>query len=200
MTGPLREPAPPAADRSALVHRFLARRTPRRPRPPNIKSRVALIVPLPDSCECAAGSPARLNASWRASAIILYNTPVGEDRRILPGQSIQAQRITIMLAKRLALFTLGFLSVAPVCGADQAMDEVFAHHQQQWITKPEFTSPLVDHLPTSTTVPSPRDVLGDDIGAPRVLHYYADILKYYRALADKSPRVKMIVTGKTEEG
>ena len=105
-----------------------------------------------------------------------------------------------MLAKRLALFTLGFLSVAQVCGADQAMDEVFAHHQQQWITKPEFTSPLVDHLPTSAAVPSPRAVLGDDIGAPRVLHYYADILKYYRALADKSPRVKIISTGKTEEG
>jgi hypothetical protein len=55
-------------------------------------------------------------------------------------------------------------------------------------------------LPTATPVPSPRDVLGDDIGAPRVLHYYADILKYYRALADKSPRVKIILTGKTEEG
>jgi zinc carboxypeptidase len=105
-----------------------------------------------------------------------------------------------MLAKRLSLFTLGFLSVAPVCGADQAMDEVFAHHQQQWITKPEFTSPLVDHLPASAAVPSPRAVLGDDIGAPRVLHYYTDILKYYRALADKSPRVKIIATGKTEEG
>jgi hypothetical protein len=80
------------------------------------------------------------------------------------------------------------------------MDEVFAQHEQQWITKPEFTSLLVDHLPASDTVPSPRDVLGDDIGAPRVLHYYADILKYYRALADKSRRVKIIPTGKTEEG
>jgi hypothetical protein len=84
--------------------------------------------------------------------------------------------------------------------ADQTMDEVFAHHQQQWISKPEFTSPLVDHLPTSTTVPSPRDVLGDDIGAPRVLHYYADILKYYRVLADKSPRVKIIPTVKPRKG
>ena len=105
-----------------------------------------------------------------------------------------------MHAKRLGLFVIGFMSIAQACAADQAMDQLFAQHQQQWITKPEFTSPLVDHLPTSTTVPSPRDVLGDDVGAPRVLHYYADILKYYRALADKSPRVKMIVTGKTEEG
>ncbi len=105
-----------------------------------------------------------------------------------------------MHAKRFALVALGFLSVAQARAAGQAMDEVFAQHQQQWITKPEFTSPLVDHLPTSTTVPSPRDVLGEDIGAPRVLHYYAEILKYYRALADKSARVKIIPTGKTEEG
>jgi hypothetical protein len=105
-----------------------------------------------------------------------------------------------MHIKTLALFGLSFMTLVQARAADQAMDEVFAHHQQQWITKPEFTSPLVDHLPTSTTVPSPRDVLGDDIGAPRVLHYYTDILKYYRALAGKSPRVKIILTGKTEEG
>jgi Zinc carboxypeptidase len=82
----------------------------------------------------------------------------------------------------------------------QTMDSTFAQHEKQWITKPEFSSPLVDHLPASTTVPSPRDVLGHDIGAPNVLDYYADILKYYRALAAKSPRVKIIETGKTEEG
>ncbi len=105
-----------------------------------------------------------------------------------------------MHAKRLALITIGFVGIAQARAAGQAMDELFAQHQQQWITKPEFTSPLVDHLPASSTVPSPREVLGDDIGAPRVLHYYADILKYYRALADKSPRVKIIPTGKTEEG
>ena len=82
----------------------------------------------------------------------------------------------------------------------QTMDATFAEHQKQWITKPEFTSPLVDHLPVSSTVPTPRAVLGHDIGAPNILDHYADILKYYRALAEKSPRVKIIPTGKTEEG
>jgi len=33
-----------------------------------------------------------------------------------------------------------------------------------------------------------------------VLDHYADLLKYYRALAAKSPRVKIVETGKTEEG
>jgi hypothetical protein len=84
--------------------------------------------------------------------------------------------------------------------AQQAMDPVFAEHQKAWTTKPEFSSPLVDHLPLSTTVPTPRAVLGHDIGAPRVLDHYADILGYYRALAAKSPRVRIVETGKTEEG
>ena len=84
--------------------------------------------------------------------------------------------------------------------AQQTMDPVFAEHQKAWTTKQEFTSPLVDHLPASTTVPSPRAVLGHDIGAPRVLDHYADILKYYRALAAKTKRVKIIETGATEEG
>ncbi|HEY3950495.1 M14 family zinc carboxypeptidase [Phenylobacterium sp.] len=86
--------------------------------------------------------------------------------------------------------------------AQQQMDPTFAAHQKAWTTKPEFSSPLVDHLPASTPggVPSPRDVLGHDIGAPKVLDHYADLLKYYRALAAKSPRVKIVETGKTEEG
>ena len=32
-------------------------------------------------------------------------------------------------------------------------------------------------------IPTPKDVLGYYIGAPAKLTYYADILKYYRALA-----------------
>src|ERR1700722_12509550 len=85
-------------------------------------------------------------------------------------------------------------------GSSQAMDATFAQHAKEWTTKPEFISSLVDHLPTSSTVPSPRDVLGHDIGAPRKLDYYADLLKFYRTLAEKSPHVKIVETGKTEEG
>jgi hypothetical protein len=82
----------------------------------------------------------------------------------------------------------------------QAMDPTFAEHQKAWTTKPEFSSPLVDHLPATGTIPSPREVLGHDIGAPRTLDYYADLLKYYRALAAATPRVRIVETGKTEEG
>ena len=92
------------------------------------------------------------------------------------------------------------LAAAPISAVAQAMDPTFAEHQKAWTTKPEFSSPLVDHLPASTTVPSPRDVLGHDIGEPKKLDHYADILKYYRVLAEKSPRVKIVETGATEEG
>ncbi len=82
----------------------------------------------------------------------------------------------------------------------QTMDPDFAKSVHEWTTRPEFISPLVDHLPKSSSVPSPKDILGHYIGAPNKLAYYEDILKYFRALAAGSPRVKLIETGKTEEG
>ncbi len=99
------------------------------------------------------------------------------------------------------------LSAARPCGAQtdppsagQAMDSEYAAQVKEWTTRPEFMSPLVDHLPKSTTVPSPKDVLGYNIGAPKKLTYYADVQRYYAALAAKSPRVKIVPIGKTEEG
>ncbi len=82
----------------------------------------------------------------------------------------------------------------------QAMDPDYAAQVKEWTTKPEFMSPLVDHLPLSSRVPSPKDVLGHYIGAPKELTYYEDVLRYYDTLAAHSPRVKVIRIGKTEEG
>ena len=70
---------------------------------------------------------------------------------------------------------------------------------KEWTTQPYFMSPLVDHLPKVPGVPSPKDVLGHHIGAPATLTYYADILKYYRALAAATPRVKVETIGKSDE-
>jgi Zinc carboxypeptidase len=79
-------------------------------------------------------------------------------------------------------------------------DPEFARLVKEWTTRPEFISPLVDHLPKAGGVPSPKDVLGHHIGEPKKLTYYADILAYYGALAAKSPRVKVLPIGKTDEG
>src|SRR5277367_7009522 len=97
---------------------------------------------------------------------------------------------------RLLLSSLALCSFALA----QQMDDEFAKTVKEWTTKPEFMSPLVDHLPKGSAVPSPKDVLGYHIGAPKKLTYYADILRYYRTLASKSPRVKVLDIGKTDEG
>ena len=67
-------------------------------------------------------------------------------------------------------------------------------------TEPYLSTGLVNHLPKSSTVPTPQQFLGYIIGAPGHLTYSKDIYAYYRALAKASPRVKVFSAGKTEEG
>src|SRR5580693_1938703 len=105
-----------------------------------------------------------------------------------------------LLTSLLAFVCLGVCLAAPAFGqpayqSSQPMDEEFAKLVKEWTTKPEFISPLVDHLPKSSTVPSPKDVIGHYVGEPKKLTYYGDLLKYYRALAAKSPRVKIVEIG-----
>jgi hypothetical protein len=105
-----------------------------------------------------------------------------------------------MLKKSLPFILLFAAAALAHVAAAQTMDPDYAAKVKEWTTRPEFLSPLVDHLPKSSTVPSPKDVLGYYIGEPKRLTYYADVVKYYTALAAKSPRVKMIQIGTTEEG
>jgi Zinc carboxypeptidase len=118
-----------------------------------------------------------------------------------------------ILARRLApSLTAGaiVLSLASAVAAQQAVTETrdprqqqdgdFAKAYSQWTTEPRFGSPLVDHLPKAAGIPSPKDVLGYYIGAPKTLTYYADILRYYRALAAATPRVKVETIGRSDEG
>src|SRR5262245_1723024 len=81
----------------------------------------------------------------------------------------------------------------------QPQDEEFAKLVKEWTTQPNFISPLVDHLPKVQGIPTPQDVLGYYVGAPAKLTYYADIVKYYRALAAATPRVKIETIGKSDE-
>src|SRR3954464_10327242 len=82
----------------------------------------------------------------------------------------------------------------------QQQDADFAKSVKEWTTQPYFISPLVDHLPVVKGIPSPKEILGYHIGAPYKLTYYADILKYYRALAAATPRVRVETIGKSDEG
>src|SRR4051812_4676255 len=62
-----------------------------------------------------------------------------------------------------------------------------------------FITELVDHLPQSSCVPSPDQFLHHIIGAPGVLTHGKEINAYMRLLASKSPRVKVIDIGDSEE-
>jgi hypothetical protein len=90
-------------------------------------------------------------------------------------------------------------SVTDTRDPKQAQDEEFAKLYKEWTGNPIYGSPLVDHLPKVPGIPSPKDVLGYYIGAPEKLTYYADILKYYRALAAATPRVHVETIGKSDE-
>ena len=82
----------------------------------------------------------------------------------------------------------------------QRQDDEFAKAYAQWTGDAKFGSPLVDHLPKVAGIPTPKDVIGYYVGAPAKLTYYADLLKYYRALAKATPRVKIETIGKSDEG
>ncbi|NUQ13171.1 MAG: hypothetical protein HUU26_12730, partial [Gemmatimonadaceae bacterium] len=85
--------------------------------------------------------------------------------------------------------------------ARQRQDPEFAKAYAQWTTEPRYGSPLVDHLPLVAGIPTPKDVLGYYIGRPRTLTYYADALRYYRALAKAAPgKVQIETIGRSDEG
>src|SRR5471032_2332241 len=72
---------------------------------------------------------------------------------------------------------------------------------KEYTTEPFFSSPLVDYLPASKTVPTPKAVLGDVAGAPGKLPYAEEVYTYMRMLEKAAPgRVKVVSIGKTEEG
>jgi hypothetical protein len=89
---------------------------------------------------------------------------------------------------------------APARDPKQPIDEAYTKKIQQYTTEPFFTSPLVDYLPASKTVPTPEAVLGDVAGAPGILPYSKDVYRYMRMLEKASPRVKVYSIGTTEEG
>jgi hypothetical protein len=84
--------------------------------------------------------------------------------------------------------------------ASQPIDEEYTAKIHQYTTEPYFSTPLVDHLPASGTVPSPDKILGYAIGTPNKLTHVADIYRYYHALEKASPCVRTFITGKSEEG
>src|SRR6202166_821342 len=88
----------------------------------------------------------------------------------------------------------------PARDPKQPIDEAYTAKIRKYTTAPYFSSPLVDYLPASKTVPTPEVVLGDVAGAPGILPYAEDLYKYMRLLEKATPRVKVVSIGTTEEG
>ena len=82
----------------------------------------------------------------------------------------------------------------------QPIDGPYTAHILKYTTEPYFNSPLTDYLPASKTVPTPAAVLGDVSGAPDMLPYAETVYKYFRKLAEATPRVRVYTIGHTEEG
>ena len=111
-----------------------------------------------------------------------------------------------MTFRKLALWLLTGLLLAFPSGASgddikgQPVDAEYTAKIREYTTEPFFRTELVDHLPQSETVPSPKKALGYVVGTPEKLTYTKDINAYFRALAAASPRVKVWTIGKSEGG
>src|SRR6476620_12707981 len=92
----------------------------------------------------------------------------------------------------------------PAAGlAQQANDSAYtARIRELTPTDPtwKFTTELVDHLPASSTVPTPLKVYGYVPGTIGRLAYVEEVNRYFRAVDDASPRVKVFSLGMSEEG
>src|SRR5436189_85670 len=82
----------------------------------------------------------------------------------------------------------------------QPIDEEYTKKIREYTTEPFFLSALVDYLPASSTVPTPKAVLGDIAGARDNLPYSKEVYTYMRMLAKATPRVRVYSIGTSEEG
>ncbi len=115
-----------------------------------------------------------------------------------------------MTRPQLAALLAGALICLPAAAPDvqaqyardlkQPVDQDYTAKIKEYTTAPYFGSPLVDYLPASKTVPTPKAVIGDIAGAPGKLPYSKEVYDYMRMVAKASPRVKVFSIGETEEG
>ncbi|MEO8192777.1 MAG: M14 family zinc carboxypeptidase [Gemmatimonadales bacterium] len=87
--------------------------------------------------------------------------------------------------------------------AQQPIDSVYSARIKELTptdSRWKFTTELVETLPASSTVPSPFKVLGYVPGTIGKLSHVADLNRYFKAVADASPRTKLFSFGMSDEG
>src|SRR5690349_4393689 len=114
--------------------------------------------------------------------------------------NLASRRVSAAAMIALATLPSTFLAQASVNETrdpNQRQDPEFVSFYKAWT---HHGSPLVDHLPVASGVPTPKQFLGYYVGAPAKLTYYDRIIAYYRALAKATPRVRVETIGKSDEG
>jgi hypothetical protein len=92
------------------------------------------------------------------------------------------------------------LALLAALALQQPVDSAYTAKIRELTTEPRFNTELTDHLPADPRVPTPLKVLGYVPGTVGRLSYVADITRYFRALDDASPRVKVFDLGTSDEG
>jgi hypothetical protein len=83
---------------------------------------------------------------------------------------------------------------------NQPIDEEYTQKIKEYTTETFFLSPVIDYLPASKTVPTPKAILGNIAGAEGKMAYTQEVHDYMRLLAKSTPRVRVYTIGTTEEG
>ncbi len=119
-----------------------------------------------------------------ACQIVLFAAPASQGKA---GQAAPAGGAALAMAK-------------PGRLATQPIDEEYTKKIREYTTETFFLSPVIDYMPASKTVPTPKAILGDIAGAPGKLPYSKEVHDYMRLLAKSTPRVKAYTIGTTEDG
>ena len=101
------------------------------------------------------------------------------------------------------LIIVAVLSIAAPLAAQQPIDSAYSARIRELTptdARWKFTTEFVETLPASTTVPTPLKILGYVPGTIGRLSHVAEINKYFKAVADASPRTKLYSFGMSDEG
>jgi uncharacterized membrane protein YgcG len=114
---------------------------------------------------------------------------------------MSSRRATIHRIVGAALAAAALIAPVHAALAQQKNDEEYTKLIKQFMRDPRITTELVDHLPASSTVPTPLKAFGHIIGAWGVLDKSEDMNKYLASIAKAAPkRAKYWTIGKSEEG
>src|SRR4051794_37184007 len=205
--------------RDGRLRRHARRRMRSLPRPGGLEERRQGGDEARAADDRAVRSLSEVHAGRRAHAVL--HVPQGPDQAAI---GLQCRPMT--LVKRALLLLIAALLAGPAAaqqatpktksskplteqdlatakpGRDpnQPIDEEYTRKIKEYTTETYFLSPVVDYLPASKTVPTPKAVLGDIAGAPGKLPYTKEVNEYMRLLAKSTPRVKVYSIGTSEEG